>query len=99
MRASMARAQISTPEGWRRRPSPLGPPVYDREGFQVIVCEEERGEQRWATLSVGRLDRKPTLDEARRVARLFLGEAGKGAQPRSEDDEPRKVLVLECQLG
>lgn len=99
MRASMARVQLTTPPGWRRRPSPLGPPVYDRDGFQVIVCEEDRGEERWATLSVGRADRKPTLEEAGRVALLFLGETGKNAAPRSHDDEPRKVLVLECRVG
>lgn len=74
MRASMAR--VTDRPGWRKRPSPLGPPVYDQGGFQVIVCEEQRDGRRWATISVGRADGKPTLIEAQRVARLFLGEPG-----------------------
>jgi hypothetical protein len=98
MRASMARAQFTTPEGWRRRPSPLGPPVYDRDGFQVIVCENERNGQRWATLSVGRQDRKPTEEEARRVARLFLGAVEPRLVQPEEEAAARRVLVLECHL-
>jgi len=101
MRASMARVQLTTPEGWRKRPSPLGPPVYDQGGFQVIVCEEQREGRRWATISVGRADRKPTLIEAQRVARLFLGEPGLTASPTTPEGDPgaRRVLVLECCLG
>lgn len=99
MRASMARAKLSTPSGWRRRPSPLGPPVYDRDGFQVIVCENERNGERWATLSVGRLDRRPTLEEAKQVARLFLGDIEFSLVQPEEDSTQRKVLVLECSLG
>ena len=99
MRASMARARITTPEGWRRRPSPLGPPVYDRDGFQVIVCENERNGERWATLSVGRQDRRPTAEEARRVARLFLGDIEPSVVQPDEGPTARKVLVLECALG
>lgn len=98
MRASMARVSLPTPEGWRRRPSPLGPPVYDRDGFQVIVCENERNGERWATLSVGRLDRRPTIEEARQVARVFLGEIEPSLVQPEDDPTPRKVLVLECSL-
>lgn len=98
MRASMARARLPTPEGWRRRPSPLGPPVYDRDGFQVIVCENERNGERWATLSVGRQDRRPTIEEARQVARAFLGEIEPVLVQPEDDPTPRKVLVLECSL-
>ncbi|MCS6900878.1 MAG: hypothetical protein NZX77_14055, partial [Polyangiaceae bacterium] len=98
MRASMARARLTTPEGWRKRPSPLGPPVYDRDGFQVIVCEGERDHRRWATLSVGRQDRPPTLEEAQRVARIFLGENDYRLVQPEENAGARKVLVLECYL-
>lgn len=99
MRASMARAQLTTPDGWRRRPSPLGPPVYDRDGFQVIVCENERNNERWATLSVGRQDRRPTMEEAEQVARLFLGANDFRLVQPEEGSTPRKVLVLECSLA
>jgi len=99
MRASMARVRLTTPEGWRRRPSPLGPPVYDRDGFQVIVCEGERDQRRWATLSVGRQDRPPTPEEARRVARVFLGDNDFRLVQPEEGSSARKVLVLECDLG
>ena len=101
MRASMARARVNVPEGWRRRPSPLGPPVYTREGLQVIVCERQEEGQRLASISVARADRAPTLEEGRAVVRAFLGDGCSDPTVCASDEGtsgPRKTIVFECAL-
>lgn len=66
--------KLQTPEGWRRRPGPTGPVFDDRAGLQVVVSEEMReDDSRWAVLSVSRVDRMPTEQEARHAADAFFG--------------------------
>ena len=99
MRASMARARVTVPDGWKRRPSPLGPPVYTHGGLQVIVCERNENGRRVASVSVARADRAPTVDEGRAVVRAFLGESVTEPTVCSTDEGtsgPRKTLVFEC---
>lgn len=99
MRASMARARFTVPDGWKRRPSPLGPPVYTHGALQVIVCEQEKDGQRLASISVARADRAPTVDEGRAVVRAFLGDGCSEPSVCPSDEGtsgPRKTIVFEC---
>lgn len=91
---------LSPPEGWRKKPGPLGF-TYERDGVVVVFTHEPRSGGDVALVSLSRADRFPTEEEGHEVIASFLPERHGAIRvlPQSEQRlSHHKLLFLECSL-